>query len=200
MLAQQQDKCWKPMYDHIIKFRAHWEHEKVGDLSEEVRCSMSEFDKNVYDTYRRNFLIDDDGVLRKRKKLKKRNKVVEYLTICVPDALVTGVLRHFHGSPLTGHLGSNKLQAILECRFHWPGMWKSIKKWVSGCAPCQRRKQHRPIHQGLLRPTVSSRPWQRACMDLVGPLPETDDHNRYLDCHGHLFEMAARNPTTKQKG
>jgi len=59
-------------------------------------------------------------------------------------------------------------------------MDKDLRRWVKGCAACQRRKQYRRSNYGTFRSTVSNFPWERAAMDLVGPLPESDDHNRYI--------------------
>ena len=41
--------------------------------------------------------------------------------------------------------------------------------------------------QGVLQPTLISRPWERMSMDLLGPLPETKDGNKYLlVCNDHF--------------
>jgi hypothetical protein len=65
-------------------------------------------------------------------------------------------------------------------RYFWPRLDKDVRRWVSGCAPCQRRKQPRRMGFGLFNSMISEYPWQRACIDLVGPLPESDDGNVYL--------------------
>ena len=177
---QEKDRRWGPVVKHIQKYSKYWEAQTMKDLPPKVRESMSSQDKQVYPVYRRAFEIDSDGVLRKKKHLKEQGSQKEYLTVCVPEKFVTGILRFHHGTPVSGHLGINKLKKIVCKRFHWPKMVKSINKWVNGCAPCQRRKQYRRTNYGLFKSTVSTRPWQRACMDLVGPLPETDNHNVYL--------------------
>ena len=141
---------------------------------------MSNLDKQVYSVYKKWFTLDDNGLLRRRKFLKEQGVTTAYLTVCVPEKYEKSVLRFHHGTPVSGHLGMSKLKKIMCKRFHWPKMDKAIKRWVNGCAPCQRRKQYRRNNYGLFKSSVSSRPWQRACMDLVGPLPESDDHNVYL--------------------
>jgi exodeoxyribonuclease III len=179
--AQRSDRTWGPVITHLKKYSSHWDTAaSLKELPTKVRGGMSNLDKQVYSVYKKWFTLDDNGLLRRRKFLKEQGATTAYLTVCVPEKYEKSVLRFHHGTPVSGHLGMNKLKKIMCKRFHWPKMDKAIKRWVNGCAPCQRRKQYRRNNYGLFKSSVSSRPWQRACMDLVGPLPESDDHNVYL--------------------
>ena len=180
---QREDGTWKPVIAHVDKYSKYWETAKgVDGLPGAVSKGMTPLDSKLYPIYQKQFRIDANGLLRRRKTLKdsRQSELVVFDTLCVPQQLVKGILRFHHGTPISGHLGINKLQGIMSRRYHWPKMDKDIRRWVNGCATCQKRKQYRRLRYGLYQPYVSERPWQRACMDLVGPLPETDDGNRYL--------------------
>ena len=140
---------------------------------------MSETEKTKYDIYKKCFRIEDD-VLKKVTTLKSKEGQETFHTICIPGVMKKDILRHHHGSPLSGHLGIAKLTPTMKRRYHWPKMTTEIRKWVKGCATCQRRKQYRRNNYGIFQGRTSYFPWERACMDLVGPLPESDNHNRYL--------------------
>jgi hypothetical protein len=180
---QAGDKTWKPVIQHLKAYSGYWDkYNSFQKLPEEVRQRMDSRDQKLYGVYMRQFLLDKHGLLRRRKHIKSVNdeKGQYHHALCVPKMLVTGVLRFHHGTPISGHLGINKLESVMTRRYHWPKMSKDIRRWVNGCATCQRRKQFRPMRQGLQHPHISSRPWQRAYMDLVGPLPESDNHSTYM--------------------
>ena len=61
--------------------------------------------------------------------------------------------------------------------FYWPGMSKSVKKFVQSCDRCQRVKGGQ-LKAGLLQPLpVPEQPWHDISMDFIMGLP--------LTCRGH---------------
>ena len=180
---QNTDKTWKPVIQHLNAYSRYWDqYDSFQQLPQQVQETMDTRDRTLYTIYKKKFVLDGHGLLRTHKYVKSVNeeKGQNHLALCVPKALVMGILRYHHGTPISGHLGINKLESIMTRRYHWPKMSKDIRRWVNGCATCQRRKQYRPMRQGLQHPRISARPWQRAYMDLVGPLPESDNHSTYM--------------------
>ena len=59
-------------------------------------------------------------------------------------------------------------------------MDKNVKHWVGSCLYCQRRKQSRPMRQGLTKSLCVDRPWHTLAYDIVGPLPETDTGHKWI--------------------
>ena len=180
---QHADKTWKPIINHLNAYSRYWdEFDTFQTLPQSVQRAMDTKDRTLYGIYKKKFVLDGHGLLRTHKCVKSVNKEKgkNHLALCVPRALVTGILRYHHCTPISGHLGINKLESIMVRRYQWPKMSKDIRRWVNGCATCQRRKQYRPMRQGLQHPHISDRPWQRAYMDLVGPLPESDNHSTYI--------------------
>src|ERR1044071_10099521 len=57
-------------------------------------------------------------------------------------------------------------------------MYRDIKNYIQACEVCQRRektKRKEPLH-----PIQIGRAFERIGIDLVGPLPITDQNNRYI--------------------
>jgi len=178
---QRKDRTWDTIIKHMNEYSQYWATiENENDLPSEVLATMTTMDKHVYTIYKEIYSIDQEGVLRKKKYFTNRGMKTELQTICIPVTMKKSILRHFHGSPLTGHLGIAKVLPLVNKRYHWPGLTKDVKRWVKGCATCQKRKQHRRNNYGTFKSKISEFPWERACMDLVGPLPESDNHNRYI--------------------
>jgi len=72
--------------------------------------------------------------------------------ITVPDRgnLRQEILRMAHSSTLSIHPGSTKMYKDISRYYHWPGMKKSVAKWVSQCDSCQRIKIDPQVPAGVL--------------------------------------------------
>ena len=69
---------------------------------------------------------------------------------------------------------------ILE-KYTWPGMKKEIKDYIKNCHSCQINKTNRnPIKNPMEITTTSSEPFERLAIDIVGPLPLTENGNRFI--------------------
>ena len=63
-------------------------------------------------------------------------------------------------------------------RYYWDQMYRDIQEYVKTCEDCQKRQKGRrkePLH-----PIQIGRAFERIGIDLVGPLPKTDQNNRYI--------------------
>ena len=100
--------------------------------------------------------------------------------ICVPSSMRRAVLYSVHGLPISGHEGTRRTLARLRNHFWWKKMEKDVKHWVNSCLYCQRRKQSRPMRQGLTKSLCVDRPWHTLAYDIVGPLPETSTGHKWI--------------------
>jgi transposase InsO family protein len=100
--------------------------------------------------------------------------------ICVPQVYRRAVLYSVHGIPMSGHDGVQRTLARLRQRFWWNKCEIDVAAWVKSCVFCNRRKGGQPKRQGLTEPILSQRPFDVVGFDIVGPLPEDKDGNRYL--------------------
>ena len=98
----------------------------------------------------------------------------------VPRSLRMFVLRRHHGLPLSGHAGRTRVYAAISARFWWKGMYRDVKRWVRACSVCCRRKTPRPAHAGVPATVMSPYPFHTVCIDIVGPLPETANGNKWI--------------------
>ena len=80
-----------------------------------------------------------------------------------------------HDSPVAGHLGRDRMYALISKNFYWPRMLHDINKQVSECAKCQANKHVKGRRQGLYTPVIPSRRrWADWSMDWIFKLPKTD--------------------------
>ncbi|XP_039121357.1 uncharacterized protein LOC120258078 [Dioscorea cayenensis subsp. rotundata] len=62
--------------------------------------------------------------------------------VCIPDesALIPLLLAEFHATPSGGHAGIQRTMARITSVFHWPGMLKTVRDFVSQCPTCRASK------------------------------------------------------------
>uniref|UniRef100_A0A8C6NWY3 Gypsy retrotransposon integrase-like protein 1 n=1 Tax=Nothobranchius furzeri TaxID=105023 RepID=A0A8C6NWY3_NOTFU len=107
--------------------------------------------------------------------------------VVLPQALVPEVQRELHNVPTGGHLGVQKLQGKVKDRFYWPEWFKDVRAWVRECADCGSVKMHRGTPCTPLEQSLTSRPFERIAVDILGPLPETGLRNKYIMVVGDYF-------------
>lgn len=111
--------------------------------------------------------VRENPVEEQKEWLTDRNEIKE-------------VLRAYHDSVLGGHFGINKTYKKIREKFHWSGMKEDIYRYVKKCAKCQRSKATRQIRAPLQLTKVSSLPFEKVFIDIVGPLPVSMNGNKYI--------------------
>ena len=89
-------------------------------------------------TYARKpeFFTNDDGVTYRRQR-HDRYKIV------VPSSLIHDVVKANHDPKYVAHTDIKSTHNLIFLHYWWPGMRKSIAKFVLKRNPCQRRKDVR---------------------------------------------------------
>lgn len=114
--------------------------------------------------YRRNFRPDGPDLL-----------------LVVPVHLRIDVLHQLHDEPTAGHLGVARTYDRVRRRFFWPGLYRSVRRYVRSCDLCQRRKPPSVPPAGQLQPLeVPLEPFYRVGLDLLGPFPLSTSGNRWI--------------------
>ena len=137
----------------------------------------------------RRFLVEaelftvQDGKLWYTASLTERN----HPRLVIPTVLRATVLRDFHDDRMAGHLGLSKTYARLRQRCYWRGMFADVAAWIATCSPCNSRKTPRRTPPGELQPITVPGPWHTVAVDVLGPLPESNDGNKYVLVFGDLF-------------
>ena len=101
--------------------------------------------------------------------------------LVVPSHLRADVLRQLHDEPTAGHLGVTRTYDRVRRRFFWPGLYRSVQKYVSSCDLCQRRKRPTMLPAGHLQPIdIPAEPFYRVGLDLLGPFPTSASGNKWV--------------------
>ncbi len=76
------------------------------------------------------------------------------------------------GHKRNGHLGVEKVNAMIVRYFVWPGMARDIVDHCTSCVVCQRRSKHKPRRAPAVERPVLTEPFELVAIDLVDPLPK----------------------------
>jgi hypothetical protein len=105
---------------------------------------------------------DQRGLLRKVGPEGKRD-----LTF-VPLGLRAFILHRYHGLPVSGHLGQRRVYHMIGAHYCWPGMRKTIRRWVAACLICKRRKTPRHGKAGVFAPiSNATSPGMKIAVDIT---------------------------------
>ena len=114
------------------------------------------------------------------------------------SSLILQILQQYHDSPLAGHFGVARTQALIAQYFKWPGLATSVSNYVLSCDACQRNKVVRHAPYGLLSPLpIPAQPWCSVSLDWITDLPPSHYHDAILVVVDRLTKMAHFIPTTK---
>eukprot|EP00731_Ephydatia_muelleri_P033667 Em0035g4a len=133
-------------------------------------------------------LVLDKGLLW-RKDLEDANKS----QFILPYVLHDEVLKELHEGAAGGHLGKGKMLGRLKERLYWPGCGEDVEEWCKRCDICARRKSTAPKRRAGLQTLRAGYPMQTVCVDIMGPLPETNRGSKYVlvaaDCFTKWVEV-----------
>ncbi|UYV74134.1 hypothetical protein LAZ67_11002214 [Cordylochernes scorpioides] len=108
------------------------------------------------------------------------------------EALKQELLKNFHDSPTAGHLGFTKTYDRIRKKYYWPGMYRTVRRYVARCSDCQRRKhQPQPPSGHLQLIPVPEVAFEKVGMDLLGRFPTSEGCNRWIIvCTEYLTKYA----------
>ena len=102
-------------------------------------------------------------------------------TITPDESKRKEILYEFHDSPTGGHRGMNKTYRAIKAHYIWPGMRKEVEEYVRQCRSCQVNKNLVPRHKAPLEiTTTAKRAFEKCYLDVVGPLPVSQEGNKYI--------------------
>ena len=91
------------------------------------------------------------------------------------------ILMENHDSKLAGHCGFCKTYSRIKQFYFWKTMRKDIKRYIKNCKSCQINKiNFKPIKAPMEITTTSKQAFERLAIDIMGPLPITDDGNKFI--------------------
>lgn len=104
----------------------------------------------------------------------------ETLRVVLPAALWAKAFREAHDSIFACHLRAPQTYARMAAVYWWPTMRTQVRQWVYGCRDCGSRKTKPAQVVPPLRSQGGGMPGDRWALDVAGPLPITDEGNRYV--------------------
>ena len=103
-----------------------------------------------------------------------------HYNIVVPACLRRGLLEYSHDLPTSGHLCAEKCMEKIKRQFYWPKLKAQVHEYVQRCDKCAARKMTKSKFHAQLGRFIVGEPMERIAMDILGPLPITEEGNRYV--------------------
>ena len=99
----------------------------------------------------------------------------------VPPAGRARILREHHDNRIAGHFGLEKtLSRLRQSPYFWPKMRTTVEDWCKECAVCARPKAPNRKMRAPMQSVGAGATLERIGIDIMGPLPETDNGNRFV--------------------
>ena len=179
---------------HIAAIRQNFQPWTLEELRREQLedSRLSTIYRNLKDETASPFLLDNYYLYHDvlyQVNLKDRAGIGK---LCVPKSLIAKAIELVHVNQAC-HDGIKRCIQRASTIFTWPGLTKDIKDFIDSCKLCKTLKPSH-IPKVLLRayPEVTA-PFQRVCMDLIGPLPRTKNNKTFIlvmvDVFTHYTEL-----------
>lgn len=100
--------------------------------------------------------------------------------LCVPASMVQDVLFNMHQTLSGGHAGVEKTLGAIKERYYWPTMVLDVRRYVTNCIRCIKRKGAPDTGPGPQLGKASPQFMDIVFLDVVGPLPISATGNRFI--------------------
>jgi hypothetical protein len=111
-----------------------------------------------------NYILGADGILLYKNRVYIPN-VLE---------LKLAILKEMHNMTYAGHLGYQKIVAVVKSHYFWLGMKREITEYIARCMECKKVKAKHRHPAGLLQPLpIPEWKWEVVTMDFITGLPRT---------------------------
>ena len=147
----------------------------ISPLSKSAKTYWAEWDR----------LETRDGMLHRRWE-SHDGKVIRW-QLLVPQKYKEPIMKELHDAKTAAHLGIHKLREKISERFWWYGVTVDCRSWVRKCDTCARRKSPTTRRRAPLQQEIAGHNLQRVAMDIMGPLPVSEQGNRYILVVGDYF-------------
>lgn len=95
----------------------------------------------------------------------------------VPTQLKKVIFSKLHG---LSHPGTRASRKLVTAKYFWPSMNKDVAKYTKSCIPCQKSKVHIHTKSAYGRIKVPDHRFEHIHMDIVGPLPVSNNFSYIL--------------------
>lgn len=95
----------------------------------------------------------------------------------LPQTLRFAAFTQLHGKI---HQGKDKTYDVVSTHYFWPSLKTDVNNWTKTCPTCQKCKVSRHCRQKLQFFPAGFRRLSAVHVDLMGPLPVSDDYSKYV--------------------
>ncbi|QRW09646.1 Transposon Tf2-1 polyprotein [Ceratobasidium sp. AG-Ba] len=165
----------------------------------------------VLDDRIRNAYLQDERLAHIIEALQKSNKVKNWTwdngllmfknNIYIPnnDSIRKDILASRHDNLAAGHPGQFRTLELVNRKYYWKSLKKTVNLYVSNCELCIRNKHSNQVPPGLLNPIeLPSRPWDHINYNLITGLPESEEFDAILTVVDRMPRMVHFIPTTSR--
>jgi hypothetical protein len=100
--------------------------------------------------------------------------------IVIPRTQVETVLKCYHELPFTAHHGIARTTAAIKRKYWWESLHRDVTEYINDCEACAKRKTGNKTDAPLGESLEAKEFLDIVSMDVAGPLPVTDNGNKYL--------------------
>jgi hypothetical protein len=109
------------------------------------------------------------------------------------------IIKEMHSDPVRGHQGINRTVDRIKLYTSWPNMTEDVASYIRTCEICQAMKHSKENRCQLQIADTQIEPWKKEYLDIVGPLPCTEEgHNYILTCQNNLSKYLVAEPLSNQ--
>ncbi|EFN87001.1 Retrovirus-related Pol polyprotein from transposon 412, partial [Harpegnathos saltator] len=114
----------------------------------------------------------------------------------VDPATKLNILKELHNFIIGGYKGVTKALKRIQQYYSWDGIKRDVEDYIKACQDCQKRKLVRiKTKAPMLIIDTPSEAFEKVAIDIVGPLPETLNGNKYiLTTQGQLTKFCTAYP------
>lgn len=103
-----------------------------------------------------------------------------YPQVLLPHTLRKAVMEQMHDGPVGAHFGGERTLARVKTRYFWYNMRDDVTLWCRTCTSCAAKARPKKTPQAAMGTVRVGAPMERIAVDLMGPLNETERHNRFI--------------------
>ena len=92
---------------------------------------------------------------------------------------IQSIIKSYHELPTSGHVGQHRMYLKLREVYVWKNMKYSIAQYVKSCVLCKKNKITKHTKEKMVVTTTPEKPFEVIAIDTVGPLPKSNQNNRY---------------------
>ena len=150
-----------------------WSKSELAELQQKD-AEIRDIVDNKLETSEHFYLSSENILYRKRIADERSDQIV------APTSLKGDIFNIYHTSVFSAHPGQQKTLQNIKKDFYWYNMKKDVKKFCEECHSCNLRKTNYQPPAELQKTPVPDAVFSFISLDIVGPLNQTSQNNKYL--------------------